>query len=114
MSTFSYDVREHKVHMQSEKNSDNILLWLVAAGFFMETLDGTIVNTALPSMAKALNESPLYMQSVIIAYALTLAVLIPASGWLTDRFGIRRVYVGAKHYPSSFFPVWFRESAVRC
>jgi EmrB/QacA subfamily drug resistance transporter len=81
--------------MTSQNNSDKILLWLVAAGFFMETLDGTIVNTALPSMAKALNESPLYMQSVIIAYALTLAVLIPVSGWLTDRFGIRRVYIGA-------------------
>lgn len=61
----------------------------------METLDGTIVNTALPSMAQALNESPLYMQSVVIAYALTLAVFIPASGWLTDRFGIRKVYIGA-------------------
>lgn len=81
--------------MTSTERSDKILLWLVAAGFFMETLDGTIVNTALPSMAKALNESPLYMQSVIIGYALTLAVLIPASGWLTDRFGIRRVYIGA-------------------
>lgn len=75
--------------------SKNNLLWLVAIGFFMETLDSTIVNTALPSMAQALNESPLYMQSVVIAYALTLAVFIPLSGWLTDRFGTRRVYLGA-------------------
>lgn len=81
--------------MTSQNNSEKILLWLVAAGFFMETLDATIVNTAIPNMAAALNTSPLYMQSIIIAYALTLAVLIPVSGWLTDRFGIRRVYIGA-------------------
>lgn len=81
--------------MKSDKHSDSVLLWLVAIGFFMETLDSTIVNTALPTMAVSLNESPLYMQSVVIAYALTLAVFIPASGWLTDRFGIRRVYIGA-------------------
>lgn len=78
-----------------EKHSKNTLLWLVAIGFFMETLDSTIVNTALPTMAKSLGTSPLYMQSVVIAYALTLAVFIPASGWLTDRFGIRKVYLGA-------------------
>jgi EmrB/QacA subfamily drug resistance transporter len=75
--------------------SKNTLLWLVAIGFFMETLDSTIVNTALPSMARALNESPLDMQSVVIAYALTLAVLIPLSGWLTDKFGTRKVYLAS-------------------
>ena len=75
--------------------SPNTLLWLVAVGFFMETLDSTIVNTALPSMAKDLGESPLEMQTVVIGYALTLAVFIPASGWLTDRYGIRRVYLSA-------------------
>ena len=73
----------------------NALLWLVAIGFFMETLDSTIVNTALPTMARSLGESPLFMQSVVIAYALTLAVFIPASGWLADRFGTRRVFCSA-------------------
>ena len=71
------------------------LLWLVAIGFFMETLDSTIVNTALPSMAKSLGESPLRMHAVIIAYSLTLAVLIPASGWLADKFGIRKAFFSA-------------------
>lgn len=75
--------------------SPNVLLWLVAIGFFMETLDSTIVNTALPSMAQSLGESPLLMQSVVISYTLTLAVFIPASGWLADRFGTRRVYLAA-------------------
>ena len=70
-------------------------LWLVALGFFMQTLDATIVNTALPAMARDLNESPLQMHSVIVAYSLAMAVLIPASGWLADRFGTRRVFMSA-------------------
>jgi EmrB/QacA subfamily drug resistance transporter len=68
------------------------LLWLVALGVFMQMLDSTIVNTALPAMALGLGESPLRMQSVVIAYALTMAMLIPASGWLADRFGTRRIF----------------------
>ncbi|WP_189688791.1 multidrug transporter subunit MdtD [Pseudorhodoferax aquiterrae] len=71
------------------------LLWLVAIGFFMQALDGTIVNTALPTMARSLGESPLRMQSVVVAYTLTMAMLIPASGWVADRFGTRRVYITA-------------------
>ena len=74
---------------------NNPLLWLVALGVFMQMLDSTIVNTALPSMAAGLGERPLRMQSVVIAYALTMAMLIPASGWLADRFGTRRVFVCA-------------------
>lgn len=70
----------------------NALLWLVAGGVFMQMLDSTIVNTALPVMAQDMGESPLRMQSVVIAYALTMAMLIPASGWLADRFGTRRVF----------------------
>lgn len=78
-----------------QEQSLRVLLWLVAVGFFMQTLDATIVNTALPAMARSLGESPLRMQSVIVAYSLTMAMLIPASGWMADRFGTRRVYVGA-------------------
>lgn len=72
-----------------------ILLWLVAIAFFMQTLDATIVNTALPAMAISLGESPLKMHSVVVSYALTMAALIPASGWLADRFGTRRTFMGA-------------------
>jgi EmrB/QacA subfamily drug resistance transporter len=71
------------------------MLWLVATGFFMQTLDSTIVNTALPAMAKSLGELPLRMQSVVIAYSLTMAVMIPVSGWLADKLGTRRVFLGA-------------------
>jgi EmrB/QacA subfamily drug resistance transporter len=61
----------------------------------MQTLDATIINTALPAMAASLGESPLRMQSVVVAYALTMAMLIPASGWIADRFGTRRVFFSA-------------------
>ncbi|MES2282703.1 MAG: multidrug transporter subunit MdtD [Pseudomonadota bacterium] len=79
----------------SEEKSLRMLLWLVAIGFFMQTLDATIVNTALPAMARSFGESPLRMQSVVVAYSLTMAMLIPASGWIADRFGTRRVYVAS-------------------
>lgn len=60
-------------------------LWIVAFGFFMQSLDTTIVNTALPSMAQSLGESPLHMHMVIVSYVLTVAVMLPASGWLADQ-----------------------------
>ena len=71
------------------------LLWLVAAAFFMQALDSTIVNTAVPAMATALGVTPLDMRTALTSYVLTLAVLIPASPWLCDRFGTRRVFAAA-------------------
>ncbi|WP_353090750.1 multidrug transporter subunit MdtD [Methylibium sp.] len=78
-----------------DERTRRALPWLVAVAFFMQTLDGTIVNTALPAMARDLGESPLRMQAVVIAYMLTVALLIPVSGWLADRFGTRRIFIGA-------------------
>ena len=69
--------------------------WVVAIAFFMQSLDGTILNTALPAMARSLSEDPLRMQGVIIAYMLTVALLIPASGWIADRFGTKRIFFSA-------------------
>jgi EmrB/QacA subfamily drug resistance transporter len=68
------------------------LIWLVSAAFFMQALDSTIVNTAVPAIANALGETPLNMRSALTSYVLTLAVLIPTSPWLCDRFGTRRVF----------------------
>jgi EmrB/QacA subfamily drug resistance transporter len=68
------------------------LLWIVATGFFMQALDTTIVNTALPSIAHSLSVPALALQPIVVAYTLTMALLTPASGWLADRFGTRRVY----------------------
>src|ERR1700729_4570623 len=80
---------------QPTARSLTVMLWIVATGFFMQTLDSTIVHTALPAMAKSLGELPLRMQSVVIAYSLTMAVMIPVSGWLADKLGTRRVFMSA-------------------
>ena len=69
-----------------------MLPWLVAVAFFMESLDTTILNTAVPSIAKALAVAPLSMKAVLSSYTLSLAVFIPISGWMADRFGTRRVF----------------------
>ena len=76
-------------------NPHKPLLWLVSLAIFMQMLDSTIVNTALPAMARSLGESPLQMQSVVFSYALAVATFIPASGWIADRFGTRRTFLGA-------------------
>lgn len=68
------------------------LQWIAAMAIFMQSLDTTILNTALPSIAADLGHSPLSMQSVIVAYALTLALLIPVSGWLSDKYGTRKIF----------------------
>ncbi|GGE62950.1 DHA2 family efflux MFS transporter permease subunit [Massilia psychrophila] len=68
------------------------LPWVVATALFMEQLDTTIVNTAIPSIAASLNVTPLSLKSVVTSYILSLAVGIPISGWMADRFGTRRVF----------------------
>lgn len=72
-----------------------ILPWLVAVALFMESLDTTILNTAVPTIAHALNVLPLSMKSALTSYTLSLAVFIPISGWIADRFGTRRVFFSA-------------------
>ncbi len=69
--------------------------WLVAIAFFMEALDATILNTAIPVISTALQVVPLSMKSVLSSYTLSLAVFIPISSWVADRFGTRRVFATA-------------------
>ncbi|MGA3007339.1 MAG: MFS transporter, partial [Opitutaceae bacterium] len=68
------------------------LPWLVAIALFMETLDTTIVNTAVPTMSRSLGVPPLSLKAVLTSYTISLAVFIPISGWIADRFGTRRVF----------------------
>jgi EmrB/QacA subfamily drug resistance transporter len=68
---------------------------ILATAIFMQMLDSTILNTSLPAIAIDLGESPLKMQNTIIAYVLTLAVFMPASGFLADRFGTRTIFMAA-------------------
>ena len=68
---------------------------LVAGAFFMENLDGTVIVTAIPAMAKSFGVHPVDLSIGVSAYILALAVLIPASGWLADRFGARTIFASA-------------------
>ena len=77
------------------ESSKRLLPWLIAVAFFMESLDTTILNTGVPTIAAALHVAPLSMKSVLASYTLSLAVFIPISGWMADRFGTRRVFASA-------------------
>ena len=81
--------------MDPADSSKRLLPWLVAVAFFMESLDTTILNTAVPAIAAALKVAPLSMKAVLSSYTLSLAVFIPISGWMADRFGTRRVFASA-------------------
>jgi EmrB/QacA subfamily drug resistance transporter len=77
------------------QTAKRLLPWLVAVGFFMESLDTTILNTAVPAIAQALKVPPLSMKAVLASYTLSLAVFIPISGWMANRFGTRHVFASA-------------------
>jgi EmrB/QacA subfamily drug resistance transporter len=80
---------------QSAAATQRLLPWLVAVAFFMESLDTTILNTAVPTIAAALHIGPLSMKAALTSYTLSLAIFIPISGWIADRFGTRRVFFSA-------------------
>ena len=69
-----------------------VLPWLVAVGFFMENLDISILNTAIPVIAEDLGTTALSLKAVLTTYTLALAIFIPVSGWCADRFGARTVF----------------------
>jgi EmrB/QacA subfamily drug resistance transporter len=68
---------------------------VVAFAFFLEQLDSTIITTAIPDIAAGLHETPLRLNLALTSYILCLAVFIPVSGWVADRFGMRRTFVAA-------------------
>ena len=78
-----------------DESTKRLLPWLVAVAFFMQSLDTTILNTAVPAIAHAMDVTPLSVKSVLASYTLSLAVFIPISGWMADRFGTRRVFATA-------------------
>jgi EmrB/QacA subfamily drug resistance transporter len=65
---------------------------IVACALFMENLDATVLSTALPAIARDLHESPIQLKLALTSYLLTLAVAIPASGWVADRWGARLIF----------------------
>jgi EmrB/QacA subfamily drug resistance transporter len=68
---------------------------IIATALFMENMDGTVLATSLPAIAADLQQNPIVLKLALTAYMLTLAVFIPASGWVADRFGARTVFCSA-------------------
>jgi EmrB/QacA subfamily drug resistance transporter len=73
----------------------NLVPLAVASALFMEFIDSTALSTALPTLAKAFHSDPVHLKLALTSYLLALAVLAPASGWVADRFGGRRVFLSA-------------------
>ncbi len=80
---------------QRLNSTRKILPAILATSIFMQMLDSTILNTSLPAIAKDLNESPMDMQNAIISYVLTLALFMPVSGFLADKFGTKKVFISS-------------------
>jgi EmrB/QacA subfamily drug resistance transporter len=86
----------HSVDVPSPRGGNTRLTALiVACALFMQNLDGTVIATALPAMARAFGADPVHMNVALTSYLLSLAVFIPASGWVADRFGARTVFRAA-------------------
>lgn len=79
----------------SEQKAVRMIPFIVGCALFMQMLDSTVVATALPTMAQALDTTPVKMNVAITSYLLALAVFVPISGWAADRFGARKVFVAA-------------------
>jgi len=94
-TSFLYRIVAASSSRSPQVSGKQLLPWLVAVAFFMEALDTTILNTAVPAIARALEVSPLSMKAVLASYTLSLAVFIPVSGWIADRYGTRRVFAAA-------------------
>ena len=76
-----------------DTTTKKVLPLILAISIFMQMLDSTILNTSLPAIARDLQESPLEMQNAIISYVLTLALFMPVSGFLADKFGTRKIFI---------------------
>lgn len=81
--------------MASRIGQGRLLPLIIATGLFMENLDSTVLSTSLPTIARDFGTSPIHLKLALTSYLLSLAIFIPASGWMADRFGARTVFRAA-------------------
>lgn len=72
-----------------------LLILIVSMAIFMEAVDATILNTAIPAISKSLHVNPLSLKSALISYLMSLAIFIPISGWISDKFGNKKTFITA-------------------
>ena len=70
-----------------------IILFVIAIAFFMEAIDSTILNTAIPAISHSLKIDPLDLKVGLLSYLLSLSIFIPISGWLADKFGVKKIFI---------------------
>lgn len=78
--------------MTALSTNHKMIPFIVSLALFMEAVDSTVINTAIPAMATSLQVSPIDLKVALISYLLSLAIFIPISGWIADKFGIKRVF----------------------
>ncbi len=81
--------------MVADRKTERLIALIVAAALFMQNLDSTVIATALPTMARAFGADPVHMNVALTAYLFAVALFVPASGWMADRFGTRQVFRAA-------------------
>ncbi|MBY0544355.1 MAG: MFS transporter, partial [Gammaproteobacteria bacterium] len=81
--------------LRATSSKMQILPWVIAVAMFMDTLDSTIVGVAIPSIAQSFHINPVNMKLALTSYLLSLAIFIPISGWLADRYGEKKTFIAA-------------------
>jgi EmrB/QacA subfamily drug resistance transporter len=89
------DLAEGSLDEAGVRRQERLLSFIVAAALFMQNLDSTVIATALPTMARAFHADPVHMNVALTAYLFAVAMFVPASGWMADRFGTRDVFCAA-------------------
>jgi EmrB/QacA subfamily drug resistance transporter len=92
--------------MKLSKQGKSIIPWIVAIAAFMETLDATIITTAIPKMALGFGINPINLKLALTSYLLSIALFIPISGWVADKWGTQRAFI--------FALVVFTVSSIAC
>lgn len=83
------------IYMFIKKNFHRTIPLIVSLSFFMEAVDTTIINTAIPAMSRSLQVDPVDLKVALISYLLSLAIFIPISGWIADKWGLKRTFMSA-------------------
>src|SRR5437016_9967133 len=69
--------------------------FIISLALFMEAVDTTIINTAIPAISKSLQVAPINLKIALISYLMSLAIFVPISGWVADKYGAKRVFISA-------------------
>jgi EmrB/QacA subfamily drug resistance transporter len=95
MVRVGYSYQEPYIMTFAAISKERIIALIVSLALFMDALDTTIINTAIPAMARSMHVYPVDLKIALISYLLSLAIFIPISGWVGDKFGVKRVFITA-------------------